>query len=81
MTDHEFRAEMLRRLDAIDERLMSLETAIATIDAEISQTASEDDITDLKGTIDYFGDLLDQDKRERDLDFIRADMRAAKAAS
>lgn len=68
MTRSPFETAVLHMLAGMDARLSRLESLVET-------RASESDIKELEQTIRYFGELLDQDKRERDLDYIRRDRR------
>lgn len=76
MTADEFMAEALRRLGSIDERLTRLESLT---EKHVTSTvyATGVDIDDVRRSVDHLGDMLEQDKRERDLATIRFDLRAA----
>ena len=81
MTFQEAVIEMVPILKSMQDRLEAIDKRLTVIEALVSDTASDANVRELLDIVNYLAGLLDQEKRERDLESIRADMRAAKTAS
>ena len=81
MTFQEAVIEMVPILKSMQDRLEAIDKRLTVLETLVNNTASDANVRELLDIVNYLAGLLDQEKRERDLESIRADMRAAKTAS